>query len=455
MTVTYGAQGAGNTQTGTVAINWVAGATAGQYVLAAVASGSTPNTAVTEGEPQLVSLAQAFNTDGTYGAGTGPRRACVFGGEVDGTQTGSVSFTNGGGGSDPIGGIMYRYTKTLDDWVVAAYTADYSAGDAANASFTWPDVALAAGDQLFVCLAGPDSSGAVSGYSWAASGITFGATTERVDVGQTAGNDVRIATATSSVATGSGTQDVTLSITEDESLGAVLVVLRDAAAGGAEVPVGAATETDTAGTVTPSAGGVTTAVATATETDTAGGITPAPGPVTAGIGTGLEVDTAGTVTPTAGGTAAPVATAAEVDTAGAITPAPGAVAVPIGTAIDTSAAGAITPTPGPVTVTVATATEADTAGTVTPGSGAVVPIGTAVDTSTAGTVTPTAGPVATPIGTAVEVDTAGTVTPVDPDAVDGPARFTSTARPAAAITATAGPAASFVTTIAEEVTFRG
>jgi hypothetical protein len=96
------------------------------------------------------------------------------------------------------------------------------------------------------------------------------------------------------------------------------------------VSIGQATETDTAGTVTPAK---SLAIPQVAEADTAGTTSPAK---SLAINQAAETDTADAVT--ASGHSVPVPQATEADTAGAVTPAK---AVPIGQTTETSTANSI------------------------------------------------------------------------------------------------------------------
>lgn len=159
----------------------------------------------------------------------------------------------------------------------------------------------------------------------------------------------------------------------------------------AALPLTTTTETDTAGALTASQ---SPALTTATETDTAGSLVPTASlPLT----TSTESDTAGTLTPSQ---VVPLSTATETDTAGSLTP---AVVVPLTTATETDTTSLALVVSLPLT----TATETDTAGTLTV-AGVTVALTTATETDTAGTLTLSESLTLT---TALEADTAGTLTP--------------------------------------------
>lgn len=123
----------------------------------------------------------------------------------------------------------------------------------------------------------------------------------------------------------------------------------------------------------------------ASETDSAGDLSPEPGPVDVPLDGASETDSAGEMTgevETASGT---LDQAGETDTAGEMVPEPGPVDVDLDAAAETDTAGALTPDPGGVDVDLDGAGETDTAGTLTPEPGtASVELGQASETDTAG-----------------------------------------------------------------------
>jgi hypothetical protein len=86
------------------------------------------------------------------------------------------------------------------------------------------------------------------------------------------------------------------------------------------IPIGQATETDTAQAVTAVKGALVVALGQATETDTAQAVTPVGGPITVVLGQATETDIAQAVTAVAGGHTVLVGQAVETDTAFAVTP---------------------------------------------------------------------------------------------------------------------------------------
>ncbi len=194
------------------------------------------------------------------------------------------------------------------------------------------------------------------------------------------------------------------------------------------IPIGQATETDAALTITPIKAQIV-AIDQATETDIALTITPYKPitvsvnqateidaaltialvkPITVSISQATETDTALTITPVKAQIVA-IGLAAETDSALTVTPyKPQFVA--IGIAAETDVALTITPVK-PITVTVGIATETDTALAITPLVAQVIVVGVAAETDSARTITPYK-PQYVAVGIATEIDSARVITPV-------------------------------------------
>jgi hypothetical protein len=187
-TVTFGAIGTGANGSTTVAPSYPTGITAGQYLTCVVTSGAT-NSETPSTPSGWTSLATGASTDGTYGVDAGPRRVTVFGKEADGTESGTltVSITNGG----TCRGTISRWTKAGSGaWqVVGQGGNDSTSGtgfSAATASMNWNT-----GDATLVAVGQRVDTVTQSSKSLTASGVTFGATTNRADTAVTTGNDHR------------------------------------------------------------------------------------------------------------------------------------------------------------------------------------------------------------------------------------------------------------------------
>ncbi len=127
-----------------------------------------------------------------------------------------------------------------------------------------------------------------------------------------------------------------------------------------------ATETDTAGTMTPTPGAVDVGQASGTETDTGGTLAPAPGPTGDTLDQAQEVDGAGEFTPELEGLSGTLEQGSETDAAAAFSPTPGATDIDLEQGTETDTGGSLTPAPGATGATLGQAGETDTAGTLTP-----------------------------------------------------------------------------------------
>jgi len=136
------------------------------------------------------------------------------------------------------------------------------------------------------------------------------------------------------------------------------------------IPVGLASETDSAFAVSPAAGAVSVTVDLASETDTALTVTPEIGgaPQTVPVGLASETDSAEPVAAVPGAVLVAVDLASESDEAFPVDGVPGAVAVDVGIASEIDLAAPVFPVVegGPQTVLIVNAAEIDQAFTVTP-----------------------------------------------------------------------------------------
>ncbi|MEH0547282.1 hypothetical protein QA802_30615 [Streptomyces sp. B21-105] len=213
MTISYSAVGAAASHADTITPALPAGAAAGQLAVLVVVSGhtdgSTPSTP--SGWTNAGSLSGG---GGTFGAGTGPRRVTFFVRElVGGDAAPTTAIPSGSAGSHIAGRIisLSRSAGTGWRWGAAA-GEDTSSGTGFSAvsstSLTW-----AAGDVAVLGYGLASSSASVSAEAIAATGITYGTVTERVDDSIATGHTARLAVATGSVSSGSGTQAATVSAT--------------------------------------------------------------------------------------------------------------------------------------------------------------------------------------------------------------------------------------------------
>ena len=226
--VTFGAIGTGANGSTTVAPSYPAGITSGQYLVCVVTSGATNSETPTTPSGWTL-LATGASTDGTFGVDTGPRRVTAFGKKADGTESGTltVSITNG----NTCRGTISRFTKSgSGSWVVDAQGANDSGAHTAI-SMTFGSLNWNTGDAVLVATGQRVDNATQSSQSLSATGVTFGARTNRAATAVTTGNDHRHSVDT--YAAVSGTSNVnaapTWSYTASAaaSAGGVVVRLRE------------------------------------------------------------------------------------------------------------------------------------------------------------------------------------------------------------------------------------
>lgn len=187
-TVSFVAIGTGSNGSTSVTPSYPAGIAANQYLVCMVSSGGTGNpTPSTPGG--WTSLGSATTTDGTYGVDTGPRRMTAFGKIADGTESGTLSVTITSG--DTCRATISSFSKAgSGSWVVDGVTANDSGAHTsismAGAALTWNT-----GDATIVGVSQRVDTATQSSQSLTASGVTFGARTNRASTAVTTGNDHR------------------------------------------------------------------------------------------------------------------------------------------------------------------------------------------------------------------------------------------------------------------------
>jgi len=188
--------------------------------------------------------------------------------------------------------------------------------------------------------------------------------------------------------------------------------IKEASAGGISAPVGLATETDTAQSVTPQTP-LTVTIGLASETDSALSVSPVSA-LTVNIDQALETDTAHSITPSLA-TVLNIGLAIEVDTALSVTPEVD-LSVSLGIASETDTALSVTASAG-TAVSVGLAAEVDSALTVTPVTNVSALIGLATETDSAQSVTPVSA-ISVNLGQASEADSALSISPISGLTVD-------------------------------------
>lgn len=223
--VSFGAIGTGASGGTTVTPSYPSGITAGQYLTCHVSSGAT-NSEIPTTPSGWTLLATEASTDGTFGVDTGPRRHTVFGKVADGTESGTltVSITNG----NTCRGSIIRWTKSQGSYqwsVVGQGANDSTSGtgfSATTAAIDW-----AVGDACAVGVGQRVDSATQSAQSLTASGITFGARTNRESTAVTTGNDHRHVIDTfAAVSSGSGSVATTWAYTASAAVSGGCVVVR-------------------------------------------------------------------------------------------------------------------------------------------------------------------------------------------------------------------------------------
>ncbi len=232
MSISYIGVGALSTHADTVTPAYPAGATAGCLAVLQVVSAHTDESVPTT--PSGWTYAGSFSGGGgVFGAATGPRRVTFFTRELLGSDAAPSTHIPSGSTGSLIAGrisILARSAGTGWRWAFG-FAEDTSSGTGFSAVsgtvLTW-----AVGDFAVIGYSIPLSTATFSAETLAATGITFGAVTERADDAVTDGHDARLVAATCSVSSGSGTQAPTMAATlSAASTGAAGVLrIREAAA---------------------------------------------------------------------------------------------------------------------------------------------------------------------------------------------------------------------------------
>lgn len=211
MTISYIGVGAVSSHADTITPAYPAGATVGRLAVLTVISGH-PNDSVPS-TPSGWSPAGTFSGGGgVFGAGVGPRRVTYFVRVLTGGDAQPTTLIPSGGSGSLIAGritVLDRTAGTGWRWG-SSFGEDTTSGTAFSAvcstALTW-----AAGDFVILGYGIATSGLGTSAEAIAATGITFGTITERVDDGVAVGNTARFVLATGAVSSGSGTQAPTLS----------------------------------------------------------------------------------------------------------------------------------------------------------------------------------------------------------------------------------------------------
>jgi hypothetical protein len=195
MAVTYGAQGTSSSGTTSCTPSYPTGISASTSEIFAIVTGrsSVANTAFT-GPAGWTGLSALESGTGTYGADTGTRRVGFFRKDtVDGTETGTVSFSFAAGtNTSTISATIFRVVKTSGFTVTVevATGADTTNGTAFSATAS-STLDFATGQLMLVGVAQNIDTGTSSARSLTATGVTFGTFGLQVDAAVGNGNDHR------------------------------------------------------------------------------------------------------------------------------------------------------------------------------------------------------------------------------------------------------------------------
>lgn len=207
---------------------------AGQLAIFQVVSGHTAD--AVPSTPSGWMLVGSFSGGGgTFGSNAGPRRITFFARELVGADASPVTAIPSGTVGSVIAGRIFTFTRTAGTgwrWA-SSFGEDTTSGTVfsttASTALTWT-----AGDYVWIGYGISNGADSISAEAIAASGITFGAVTERADNAVATGNGLTTTAASCTVTTGSTTaQAPTISGTlATASIGVAAVVrLREASSG--------------------------------------------------------------------------------------------------------------------------------------------------------------------------------------------------------------------------------
>ncbi|WP_426568084.1 hypothetical protein [Streptomyces canus] len=211
MSISYGSTGAQASHADT--ITPVITGLAGQLAILQVASGHTDDSIPST--PSGWSLVGSFSGGGgTFGAGAGPRRLTWFARVLTGGDANpTTAIPSGSSGSVITGRVITLSRSAGTGWRWAAsFGEDTSSGTAFSAAGQTA-LTFEVGDFAVLGYAIASGTATFSAEAIAATGITFGAVTERADSQAATGNATSMAIATGSVSSGTGTQAPTVTAT--------------------------------------------------------------------------------------------------------------------------------------------------------------------------------------------------------------------------------------------------
>ena len=211
MTISFGSTGAQSTHTDTITPA-VAGS-AGNLAILQVVSGH-PNDNVPSTPSGWSLVGSASGGGGTFGASAGPRRLTFFARVLVGGDANPTTAIPSGSSGSLITGRIVSLSKTAGTgwrWATS-FGDDQTSGTAfsatGTAALTWK-----AGDFALIGYGVASNADSYTVEALAATGITFGAVTERADNAVTTGNGATAATASCVVSSGTATQAPTITAT--------------------------------------------------------------------------------------------------------------------------------------------------------------------------------------------------------------------------------------------------
>lgn len=214
--VATGARGAGANGTGGNApADYPSGVAAGRLAVACIVRKPETVSATAVWTQQIV----ATGGTGTTGVDVGPTKIDLQTKVLDGTESGTVNFPLGASPFTSAGIANISIYQCAGDWLLATSAGDDTTHGTGRSATGTTSIALAPGD-VVVAFVGSDTDATTAWTSPAitASGITFGATTERLAPGGTnTGNDVGFSIHEATVSSGSGTAAPAISLSSGPS----------------------------------------------------------------------------------------------------------------------------------------------------------------------------------------------------------------------------------------------
>jgi len=226
MAISYVAVGALSTHADTITPAYPAGATVGRLAVLQVVSAHQDDSIPSA--PSGWTLVESLGgTSGSFGVGTGPRRLTWFTRVLLGSDaTPTTKIPSGTTGSLVAGRIHVLSRSAGTGWRWASSTGEDTTSGTGFSAVTTTALTWAAGDFAVLGYGVPLSTASLSAEAITATGITFGSVTEQSDDSITDGHDARMASATCSVSSGSGTQAPTVAATLSSASIGVAGVLR-------------------------------------------------------------------------------------------------------------------------------------------------------------------------------------------------------------------------------------